>query len=238
VVFEHLLAYLLGIEGIALLRGHIGERDREFVEARLAEARALLTDERLVERIEIGRASTVECYDGGGDLRHAQRAVRLRRAAGPALRRWVTRSTRRRATASPGMLAAADDSAASRNSYARSSTTARSSTELVPPAGGCWPAGHDYAGLLMFFSMKAQLSDGMLMMGGAARWSLLSRTKMVPCPANLTWTQAALPFVKLLTNHPSSSRTEAFSLINAVPSEISRLAAGIETHPRIAYTPH
>ena len=51
--FEHPLAYLLGVEGVALLRAYAGEfgRDagetRAFVEARIAEVRRLLRDESL-----------------------------------------------------------------------------------------------------------------------------------------------------------------------------------------------
>ncbi|HEU5031084.1 MAG TPA: class I SAM-dependent methyltransferase [Spirillospora sp.] len=43
-IYEHPLAYLLGLEGVALLRGFAGEHDREFVDARIAEVRALLDD--------------------------------------------------------------------------------------------------------------------------------------------------------------------------------------------------
>jgi ubiquinone/menaquinone biosynthesis C-methylase UbiE len=41
-VFQHPLAYLLGLEGIALLRAFAGHYDREFTLARLEEIRALL----------------------------------------------------------------------------------------------------------------------------------------------------------------------------------------------------
>lgn len=41
-VYQHPLAYLLGLEGIALLRAFAGEYDREFTLARLREIRALL----------------------------------------------------------------------------------------------------------------------------------------------------------------------------------------------------
>jgi hypothetical protein len=47
VIYQHALAYLLGLEGIALLRAWGGDFDEAFVEARLAEVRALLGDERL-----------------------------------------------------------------------------------------------------------------------------------------------------------------------------------------------
>ena len=42
VIYQHPLAYLLGLEGIALLRAFAGEYDREFTLARIREIRALL----------------------------------------------------------------------------------------------------------------------------------------------------------------------------------------------------
>ncbi|MEU6749755.1 class I SAM-dependent methyltransferase [Spirillospora sp. NPDC046719] len=48
-IYEHPLAYLLGLEGVALLRGFAGEHDREFVDARIAEVRALLDDPSLAD---------------------------------------------------------------------------------------------------------------------------------------------------------------------------------------------
>jgi ubiquinone/menaquinone biosynthesis C-methylase UbiE len=42
VIYQHPLAYLLGLEGIALLRAFAGEYDRDFTTARLREIRALL----------------------------------------------------------------------------------------------------------------------------------------------------------------------------------------------------
>jgi SAM-dependent methyltransferase len=41
-VYQHPLAYLLGLEGLALLRAFAGEYDREFTEARLLEVSALM----------------------------------------------------------------------------------------------------------------------------------------------------------------------------------------------------
>lgn len=41
-VYAHPLAYLVGLEGAALLRAFAGEYDRDFTEARLAEVRELL----------------------------------------------------------------------------------------------------------------------------------------------------------------------------------------------------
>lgn len=42
VIYQHPLAYLVGVEGAALLRAFAGHYDREFTEARLAEVRGLL----------------------------------------------------------------------------------------------------------------------------------------------------------------------------------------------------
>ncbi|MEN5073264.1 class I SAM-dependent methyltransferase [Isoptericola cucumis] len=41
-IHQHPLAYLVGLEGVALMRAFAGEHDRAFVEARLADVRALL----------------------------------------------------------------------------------------------------------------------------------------------------------------------------------------------------
>jgi SAM-dependent methyltransferase len=46
-IYQHPLSYLLGLEGIALLRAWAGDFDKGFVDARLAEVRALLEDPRL-----------------------------------------------------------------------------------------------------------------------------------------------------------------------------------------------
>src|ERR1700721_438934 len=46
-IYQDPLAYLLGLEGIALLDAWAGDHDRAFTEARLAEIRRLLGDERL-----------------------------------------------------------------------------------------------------------------------------------------------------------------------------------------------
>jgi SAM-dependent methyltransferase len=42
VVYQHPLAYLIGLQGLALLRAFAGEYDKEFTEARLADIRTLL----------------------------------------------------------------------------------------------------------------------------------------------------------------------------------------------------
>lgn len=62
-IYEHPLAYLLGLEGLALLRGFTGEFDRDFVESRLAEVRRLLDDDALADAaVDVDRVSTVEGY--------------------------------------------------------------------------------------------------------------------------------------------------------------------------------
>jgi|GEM_PF-6287074 len=48
--YQHPLAYLLGLEGHALLRGWAGDYDRAFVEERLAEIVALLGNDALTAK--------------------------------------------------------------------------------------------------------------------------------------------------------------------------------------------
>lgn len=63
--YEHPLAYVVGLEGLALLRAFTGEFDREFTEARFAELRRLLADESLTGAgvgVEVERASSVDGY--------------------------------------------------------------------------------------------------------------------------------------------------------------------------------
>ncbi|MFG1944748.1 class I SAM-dependent methyltransferase [Nonomuraea sp. NPDC048826] len=62
-IYEHPLAYVLGLEGIALMRAYTGEYDRAFVEARLAEIRKLLDDDALADAaVEVARVDTVAGY--------------------------------------------------------------------------------------------------------------------------------------------------------------------------------
>jgi SAM-dependent methyltransferase len=63
-IYQHPLAYLLGLEGIALLRAWAGEYDKAFVEARLAEVRRLLDNEALVNHggVMVNRGDTVTGY--------------------------------------------------------------------------------------------------------------------------------------------------------------------------------
>jgi SAM-dependent methyltransferase len=64
VIYQHPLAYLLGLEGVALLRAWAGDYDQEFVEARLAEIRRLLEDEALANHggVVVGRGDTLTGY--------------------------------------------------------------------------------------------------------------------------------------------------------------------------------
>jgi len=64
VIYQDPLAYLLGLEGLALLDAWAGDHDREFTEARLAEIRRLLDDEKLRDRgVPAERVSTVFAYE-------------------------------------------------------------------------------------------------------------------------------------------------------------------------------
>jgi SAM-dependent methyltransferase len=64
VIFQHPLAYLLGLEGLALLRAFSGTYDREFTLARFREIRALLeAQDALGTGTEARSISTREGYD-------------------------------------------------------------------------------------------------------------------------------------------------------------------------------
>lgn len=65
-IYQHPLAYLLGLEGVALLRAWAGDHDRAFVEARLAEVRRLLDDGALVNHsgVMVGRGDLAAAYRG------------------------------------------------------------------------------------------------------------------------------------------------------------------------------
>jgi SAM-dependent methyltransferase len=63
VVYQSPLAYLLGLEGVALLRTFAGEYDRDFCEARVEEVRRLLDgSSRYGEGVTAGRVDTVDGY--------------------------------------------------------------------------------------------------------------------------------------------------------------------------------
>jgi hypothetical protein len=63
VIYQDPLAYLLGLEGTALLDAWAGDHDRAFTDARLAEIRMLLDDEKLRDRgVVAERVSTSLVY--------------------------------------------------------------------------------------------------------------------------------------------------------------------------------
>ncbi|WP_344875916.1 class I SAM-dependent methyltransferase [Nonomuraea antimicrobica] len=62
-IYENPLAYVLGLQGMALMRSFTGEHGREFVEARLAEVRRLLDDASLAEAgVDVVRLAPAEGY--------------------------------------------------------------------------------------------------------------------------------------------------------------------------------
>jgi SAM-dependent methyltransferase len=63
-IYQHPLAYLLGIEGLALLHAWGGEYDEEFTQRRLAEVRALLANPALTghQGVLVGRGDTLTGY--------------------------------------------------------------------------------------------------------------------------------------------------------------------------------
>src|SRR3984957_12029752 len=63
-IYQDPLAYLLGLEGIALLDAWAGDHDRAFTEARLAEIRRLLDDEQLRDRgVLVEQVSAATVYE-------------------------------------------------------------------------------------------------------------------------------------------------------------------------------
>jgi SAM-dependent methyltransferase len=63
VIYQRPLAYLLGIEGLALLRAFAGDHDRAFCEARIAEIRRLLDHPAFAgEGVEAHRVDAVDGY--------------------------------------------------------------------------------------------------------------------------------------------------------------------------------
>jgi SAM-dependent methyltransferase len=63
VSYEHPLAYLLCVEGLALLRGFIGEFDQKFVDDRIAEVRRLVNDDSLRDAaVDVARVEPDEGY--------------------------------------------------------------------------------------------------------------------------------------------------------------------------------
>ena len=63
-IYQDPLAYLLGLEGIALLDAWAGNHDRAFTDTRLAEIRRLLGDEMLRDRgVLAERVSALTGYE-------------------------------------------------------------------------------------------------------------------------------------------------------------------------------
>src|SRR5262249_47281814 len=60
-IYQHPLAYLLGLEGVALLRAWAGDFDQEFVDRRLAEVRRLLATDALAahDGVLVSRGDTI-----------------------------------------------------------------------------------------------------------------------------------------------------------------------------------
>ena len=93
-IYQDPLAYLLGLEGIALLDAWAGDHDREFTETRLAEIRRLLDDAKLRDRGVLAVCgSSVTAYEqqsasydaeaGGGLLNLLFRQMKHIRGARP-----------------------------------------------------------------------------------------------------------------------------------------------------------
>jgi hypothetical protein len=62
-IYQHPLGYLLGLEGVALLRTFAGDFDRDFGDARIAEIRKLLDSPELSnEGVVADRVTTVDGY--------------------------------------------------------------------------------------------------------------------------------------------------------------------------------
>ncbi len=96
-IYQHPLGYLLGLQGIALMRAFNGGYDREFTEARIAEIREMLdaaadfgdgATSHPITAAE-GYDSWAERYDGPNDLLELEEPIIAplldRRPAGPAL---------------------------------------------------------------------------------------------------------------------------------------------------------
>ncbi|MDQ3095732.1 MAG: methyltransferase domain-containing protein [Actinomycetota bacterium] len=65
IIHQHPLAYLLGLEGVALMRAFAGEHDRAFTEARIAEVRRLLDRaDALGPGVDVPPLSVATGYDG------------------------------------------------------------------------------------------------------------------------------------------------------------------------------
>lgn len=65
IIHQNPLAYLLGLEGVALMRAFAGEYDRAFTDARIAEVRELLDRAAdLGAGVDVAPLPVVDGYDG------------------------------------------------------------------------------------------------------------------------------------------------------------------------------
>ncbi len=65
IIHQHPVAYLLGLEGVALMRAFAGEYDRAFTEARIAEVRQLLDRAAdLGPGTDVAPLTVADGYDG------------------------------------------------------------------------------------------------------------------------------------------------------------------------------
>ena len=88
-LYQHPLAYLVGLEGVALLRAFAGEHDRNFVDARLDELRRLLDDSELQsDGALIPPITAVEGY-GAWALSYDQPGNALVDIEGPIVRKII-----------------------------------------------------------------------------------------------------------------------------------------------------
>ncbi|GCD90758.1 class I SAM-dependent methyltransferase [Nocardioides sp. LS1] len=80
VISQHPMAYLLGLQGIALFRAWNGEFDRDYAEARIAEIRALLdAADSIGAGIDVPVIPTAEAYDGWAPFYDGPRNLMLER---------------------------------------------------------------------------------------------------------------------------------------------------------------
>ena len=80
VISTHPLAYLLGLQGVALFRAFSGEFDRAYAEARIAEIRALLDQaETIGSGVDVPVIPTAEAYDGWAPKYDGPRNLMLER---------------------------------------------------------------------------------------------------------------------------------------------------------------
>lgn len=80
VISPHPLAYLLGLQGIALFRAFSGEFDRAYIEARIAEVRELLDQaDTIGAGVDVPLIPTAEAYDGWAPFYDGPRNLMLER---------------------------------------------------------------------------------------------------------------------------------------------------------------